>query len=197
MSKIDKLFDISGRVAVLTGGGGVICGTMSRELAARGAKVAVLDLAQDAAEACAAAIRDAGGEALAVACNVLERDSVVAAAAAVEEQLGPVDILINGAGGNKPQATAMGDLTFFDLPAEAVRWVIDLNLMGTILPSQVFGQRMAERREGVIVNISSMSSTRALTRVIGYSVAKAGIDCLTRWLAVHLAQEYAPEIRVN
>jgi NAD(P)-dependent dehydrogenase (short-subunit alcohol dehydrogenase family) len=112
-------------------------------------------------------------------------------------EFGRVDGLINGAGGNSPGATARPDLSFFDLPEDALRYVFDLNLLGTILPTQVFGRRMAEQQEGVILNVSSMSAMRPLTRVVGYSAAKAGINSFTYWLAVHLAQEYDPRLRVN
>src|SRR5262249_50716374 len=120
-----------------------------------------------------------------------------AAAGATLDELGRIDGLINGAGGNTPQATTRQDLTFFDLPEEALRYVFDLNMLGTILPCQVFGRQMAEQGEGVILNLSSMSAIRPLTRVIGYSAAKAGINNFTQWLAVHLAQQYSPHIRVN
>jgi NAD(P)-dependent dehydrogenase (short-subunit alcohol dehydrogenase family) len=189
--------DFSGAVAVVTGGGGVLCGAMSRTLAAAGAKVAVLDIKPDAAEAVAAAIRAAGGEALGIGCDVLDRKSLEAAAEIILGAYGRVDILINGAGGNKPQATTGPEARFFDLPPDALRWVFDLNLMGIILPSQVFGRIMAERRKGVILNIASMNAIRPLTRVPAYSAAKAGVANFTQWLAVHMAQEYSPEIRVN
>jgi NAD(P)-dependent dehydrogenase (short-subunit alcohol dehydrogenase family) len=193
----DTLFDISGKTACVTGGGGIICGAMARELAARGAKVAVLDLFEEAAEKVAAAIREEGGEALAVACNVLELESIHAACTKVEDAFGPADILVNGAGGNKKEATTSDDLSFFDIPADALRFVIDLNLLGSVLPSQVIGKRMAERDEGVIINISSMNSFTPLTKIIGYSAAKAAINNFTQWLAVHMAQNYSKNVRVN
>ena len=115
----------------------------------------------------------------------------------VFEKFGHIDILINGAGGNKPAATTNPEQSFFDLPADALRWVFDLNLMGTILPCQVFGKIMAEQKSGVILNISSMNAFRPLTRIAAYSAAKAGVSNFTQWLAVHMAQEYSPEIRVN
>jgi NAD(P)-dependent dehydrogenase (short-subunit alcohol dehydrogenase family) len=132
-----------------------------------------------------------------MSCNVLDKPSLEAAAAQIMEAFGRVDILINGAGGNKPQATTNPEQTFFDLPADALRTVIDLNLLGTILPSQVFGKIMAAQKSGVIINISSMSALRPLTRIAAYSAAKAGMANFTQWLAVHMAQEYSPEIRVN
>jgi NAD(P)-dependent dehydrogenase (short-subunit alcohol dehydrogenase family) len=187
-------FSVSNQVAVVTGGAGVLCAAMCRTLAEAGAQVAVLDLRLEPAEALAAEL---GNGAIGVACNVLEKDSVESAAQVVLEKFKRVDILINGAGGNKPQATSSPDQTFFDLPAEAIRWVFDLNLMGTILPSQVFGKIMAGQHSGVIVNISSMNAFRPLTRIPAYSAAKAGVSNFTQWLAVHMAQEYCPDIRVN
>ena len=192
-----ELFGLEGKVAVVTGGGGVLCGEMSRALASAGARVAVLDLFPDAAQRVADDITAAGGQALAVACDVLDRSRIEAAAEAVLAAFGRVDILINGAGGNKKEATTRPDLPFFDLPAEAVQWVFDLNFLGALLPSQVFGRLMAEQGEGVILNVSSMNAFRPLTRIPAYSAAKAAVSNFTQWLAVHLAQEYSPRIRVN
>lgn len=196
MSK-DTLFDISGQVIAVTGGGGVICGAFARELGKRGAKIAVLDLSRDAAQKIADEITAAGGTAIGVACNALDLASIRAAAEEVETKLGPVDTLINGAGGNKKEATTGPEMSFFDIPADALRFVIDLNLLGSVLPSQVFGKKMAERKKGNILNISSMNSFRPLTKIIGYSTAKAAINNFTQWLAVHIAQNYSTEIRVN
>jgi NAD(P)-dependent dehydrogenase (short-subunit alcohol dehydrogenase family) len=167
---------------------------MCRALSTAGANVAVLDLNAAAAESLAAELgpRDIGA-----ACNVLDKASVETAAQTVINKFGRVDILVNGAGGNKPAATTNPEQSFFDLPAEALRWVFDLNLMGTILPSQVFGKLMAEQKSGIILNISSMNAFRPLTRIAAYSAAKAGVSNFTQWLAVHMAQEYSPEIRVN
>jgi NAD(P)-dependent dehydrogenase (short-subunit alcohol dehydrogenase family) len=191
------LFDLSGKVAVITGGAGVLCAILAREIAARGAKVAVLDLNAAAAESLASEINQTGGKAIGVACNVLDKISIEIAAQTVLAKFGRIDILVNGAGGNKPQATTNPQQTFFDLPADALRWVFDLNLLGTILPSQVFGRLMAEQKNGNILNISSMNSFRPLTRIPAYSAAKAGVSNFTQWLAVHMAQEYSPAIRVN
>ncbi len=192
-----RLFALQGKSAVLTGGGGVLCGTMSKALARAGVKVAVLDILPEAAERVVAEIREAGGEAIAVQCNVLEKASIESAAQVVLEKFGRVDILVNGAGGNKKEATTSPDLRFFDLPPDAVRWVFDLNFLGTLLPSQVFGLIMVEQEEGVILNISSMNAFQPLTRVPAYSAAKAAVSNFTQWLAVYIAQEYSPEIRVN
>ena len=156
--------------------------------------MAILDLRPEAAQLLASEL---GSDAISVVCNVLERTSLEAAAQQVLVKFGRVDILVNGAGGNKPQATTSTEQTFFDLPAEALRWVFDLNLMGTILPSQVFGRLMAKQKSGVILNISSMNAFRPLTRIAAYSAAKAGVSNFTRWLAVHMAKDYSPEIRVN
>jgi len=192
-----QLFDLSGKIAVVTGGAGVLCAAMCQALAGAGAKVAVLDLNAEAAETLAAEICSSGAEAVGVACNVLDKPSIETAAQTVIAKFGRVDILVNGAGGNKPAATTNPEQRFFDLPADALRWVFDLNLMGTILPSQVFGKLMAEQKSGIILNISSMNAFRPLTRIAAYSAAKAGVSNFTQWLAVHMAQEYSPEIRVN
>ncbi len=187
-------FDVKGKVAVVTGGAGVLCAEMCRALANAGAKVAVLDLRLEPAEALASEI---GNGAVGVACNVLEKSSVEDAALNVLYKFGQVDILINGAGGNKPDATTSAEKPFFELPAEAIRWVFDLNLMGTILPCQVFGKLMGLQKHGVILNISSMNAFRPLTRIAAYSAAKAAVSNFTQWLAVYMAQEFSPEIRVN
>ena len=191
------IFDITGKVAVVTGGAGVLCTALCRALSQAGARVAVLDLNKGAADSVAAALCAEGGNAIAVSCDVLDKSSIEAAVQQVLDRFGRVDILVNGAGGNKPQATTNPEQSFFDLPTDALRWVFDLNLIGAILPSQVFGRIMAEQKEGVILNISSMNSYRPLTRIPAYSAAKAGVSNFTQWLAVHMAQEYSPNIRAN
>lgn len=194
---LSKLFGIGGATAVITGGAGVLCTAICKALAKCGARVAVLDLNAESAEKLAAEICASGGQAIAIACDVLDKTSIEKAAQRVLEQFGRVDILVNGAGGNKPQATTNPERSFFDLPAEALRDVLELNLMGAILPSQVFGRIMAAQKGGVILNISSMNAFRPLTRIPAYSAAKAGLSNFTQWLAVHMAQEYSPHIRVN
>jgi len=196
-SDIQKSFDFSGKVAIVTGGAGVLCTTICRALAEAGAKVAVLDLDSKAANKLTTAIKTSGREAIAVACNVVEKETLEIAAQEVLSKFGRVDLLVNGAGGNKPTATTTPSQSFFDLPAEALRWVFELNLMGTILPSQVFGKIMAEHKSGVILNISSMNAFRPLTRIAAYSAAKAGVANFTQWLSVYMAQEVSPAIRVN
>jgi NAD(P)-dependent dehydrogenase (short-subunit alcohol dehydrogenase family) len=194
---LESLFNLSGKAAVITGGGGVLCGAMSRALGRVGVKVAVLDLSLEAAQKVADDIVAASGEAMAVKCDVLDKASVEATCSAVLERFGRVDILINGAGGNKKQATTSPDLSFFDLPTDAVQWVFNLNFIGILLPSQVFGRVLAEQGEGVILNISSMNAFRPLTKIPAYSAAKAAVSNFTQWLAVYMSQEYSDKIRVN
>jgi NAD(P)-dependent dehydrogenase (short-subunit alcohol dehydrogenase family) len=187
----------AGRVAVITGGGGVLCRTMCLALAGFGTKIAVLDLSAEAAQRVANEITTGGGEALAIPADVLDRASLESACQTILARFGQIDILINGAGGNKKQATTSATQSFFDLTPEAVRWVFELNCMGTILPSQVFGRTMVERSEGIILNISSMNAFRPLTNIPAYSAAKSAVSNFTQWLAVHMAQNYSPRIRVN
>ena len=191
-----KAYDFSGRSIVITGGTGILCREMAEALIGCGANVTILARHPDKGEALIAGVSGPGG-ALVAQADVLDLTTLQAAKQTVIDKFGQIDGLINGAGGNSPQATANADRTFFDLPEESLRYVLDLNMLGTILPSQVFGRAMAEQGDGVILNISSMSAFRPLTRVIGYSAAKAGISNFTQWLAVHLAQQYSPKIRVN
>jgi len=196
LTDVAKMYDFSGRAVVVTGGTGVLGSEMVRALVGCGAKVAILARNLEKANALVSEIA-APGRILAVHGDVLHRESLRQAAQAVIAEFGRIDGLVNAAGGNHPQATTKPDLSFFDLPEEALRFVFDLNLLGTILPSQVFGRQMAEHGEGVILNVSSMSAIRPLTRVVSYSAAKAGVNSFTLWLAVHLAREYSPRIRVN
>jgi NAD(P)-dependent dehydrogenase (short-subunit alcohol dehydrogenase family) len=194
----DKLFDVQDKCIAVTGGAGVLCGEMARALAARGAKVAVLDFNLDGAAALCKEIEDAGGSAVPIKVNVLEKDAVEAAFEETVEKLGRVDVLINGAGGNKKEATCVPpESLFFDLDIDAVRWVFDLNCAGTILPSQTFGRHMADRGDGVIINVSSMNAFRPLTRIAAYSAAKAAISNFTQWLSTYMCQNHSPAIRVN
>ncbi|NQU76897.1 MAG: SDR family oxidoreductase [Planctomycetes bacterium] len=193
----DNLFDITDKRIAITGGAGVLCGTMAEFLAAQGAKVAVIDFNLPGAEAVCKAIGVAGGTAVAVKANVLEKGAVEESLAEVVSAFGGVDVLINGAGGNKKEATCAAPTTFFELPADAIRWVFDLNCLGTILPSQVFGKHMAERGDGCIINISSMNALRPLTNIAAYSGAKAAVSNFTQWLAVYMAQRHSKNIRVN
>lgn len=197
MKRLELDVDFSGEVVVLTGGAGVLCSTMAEALAAKGAAVAVLDIDEQAAEKRAAAIRWRGGQAVAVKGNVLDRDDLERAAQTVAQTVGPPTALINGAGGNKAQATTGPDKEFFDLPADAVRSVFDLNFLGAFLASQVFGKAMVRAGRGNIINISSMSALRPLTKIPAYSAAKAAVSNFTQWLAVHMSRSYENKIRVN
>lgn len=194
---LEGLFGLSGKAVVVTGGGGVLCRAISLALARLGAKVAILNRGLAAAQKVTDEINSAGGRAIAIQCDVLDKAGLEASAQTILQSFGRVDILINGVGGNKQQATTSSELSFFDLPPDAIRWVFDLNCLGAILPSQVFGRLMAEQAEGCILNISSMNALRPLTRVPAYSAAKSAVGNFTQWLAVHLAQEYSPKIRVN
>jgi NAD(P)-dependent dehydrogenase (short-subunit alcohol dehydrogenase family) len=199
MTKGLDMFSVSGKIAVITGGGGVLCGAMAEALARAGARVAVCDIFEDKAQAVVERIREAGGQARAYKMDVLSLDSIQEQGAAIYRDFGLVDILINGAGGNLKEATTSPELSFFDLPLGALEKVIALNLYGgAILPCQVFGRRMVKNDEGgSIINISSMNALRPLTRIAGYSAAKAAVSNFTQWLAVHFAQEYNPKLRVN
>lgn len=203
--------DLSGKTAVVTGGGGVLCSEFARALAACGANVAVCDLRQEAAQAVADKIKADGGNAVAVGANVLDKTSLLEAKAIIDKEFGGCDILLNGAGGNNPKGTTTkeylfpedldktGDdikdiVTFFDLDPEGIKFVFELNFIGTLLPTQVFAEDMAKRKNPLIINISSMNSFRPLTKIPAYSGAKAAVSNFTMWLAVH----FAPVgIRVN
>ena len=194
----DSLFNVGGKAVAITGGAGVLGSEMAKALAVRGAKVAVLDIMDEAAAALCKEIADAGGTAAPVHCNVLEKASIEHAHAEAVEKFGPIDVLINGAGGNKKEATCIPpETTFFDVPAEALRFVFELNIIGTILPSQVFGRAMGETGSGVIVNVSSMCAFHPLTRVVGYSAAKAAVSNFTEWLSTYMTQNCSTNIRVN
>jgi NAD(P)-dependent dehydrogenase (short-subunit alcohol dehydrogenase family) len=196
LAGLTKMYDFEGRAVVVTGGTGMLGQALVRALVGCGAHVALVARNHEKAEAQAADLKGPG-RAVVFAADVLDAEGLRRAAEEIARKFGRVDCLLNGAGGNHPSATTKPELSFFDLPEDALRFVFDLNMLGTILPCQVFGRMMAERGEGVILNVSSMSALRPLTRVVGYSAAKAGVNSFTQWLAVHLAQEYSPRIRVN
>lgn len=193
--------NLKGRVAVVTGGGGVLCGGFAKDLARQGVKVAVLDLRLDAAQKVADEIIAEGFEAIGVACNVLEKESLEAARAEINEKIGTCDILINGAGGNHPSGNTTkekyqaGDLeatedikTFFDLDPKGIEFVFNLNFLGTLLTTQVFAKDMVDKENATIINISSMNSYKPLTKIPAYSAAKAAISNFTQFMAVHFSE---------
>ena len=194
------LFSLAGKVAVVTGGTGVLGSEMARSLARCGARVAVLGRRVEKANRVAEQIEAAGGQSLPLPADVLDTGQLGSARDALLERWGRVDILVNAAGGNVPEATLSDKVGVFELPEKALRQVMDLNFLGTLLPCQIFGAAMVEdagEPEGSIVNISSMAASKTLTNVVGYSAAKAAVDNLTRWLAVELARSYGPGLRVN
>jgi NAD(P)-dependent dehydrogenase (short-subunit alcohol dehydrogenase family) len=191
------LFDIHGLTAVITGGGGVLGSAMARALAEAGARVAVISLHESSAARVVETIRADGGEAIGIACDVMDRTALGRAHEEILRNFSSIDILINGAGGNQPLATTNAERSFFDLDTQAVDTVFKLNLTGTFLCCQVFGQSMVEQKRGCIVNVASMNALRPLTRIPAYSAAKAAVANFTQWLAVHMAQEYSDQIRVN
>ncbi|HAZ19780.1 MAG TPA: D-mannonate oxidoreductase [Clostridiales bacterium] len=201
--------DLSGKTVAVTGGGGVLCSGFSKALAACGAQVAVMDLRKEAAQKIADEILADGGVAIAVAANVLEKESLLAAKAEIDAAFGGIDILINGAGGNHPKGTTSKEyffpedkeaqvasdiLTFFDLDPSGIQFVFNLNFLGTLLPTQVFARDMMDRPNPLILNISSMNAFRPLTKIPAYSAAKAAISNFTQWMAVHFSKV---GIRVN
>jgi NAD(P)-dependent dehydrogenase (short-subunit alcohol dehydrogenase family) len=198
--KLQSFYDFTDRTVLVTGGAGVLGLEVVHTLVECNANVIILSRNRErAAKSVAEYIKQVKSKGF-VRCvygDVLKVETLHEANETVKAEFGAVDILINAAGGNHPSATTSTDLSFFDLPPEALRHVSELNLLGTILPCQVFGRGMAERGEGTILNISSMSAYRPLTRVAAYSAAKAAVTNFTQWLAVHMAQNYSPRIRVN
>ena len=198
MIKTDPLFSVAGKVAIITGGSGILCGAMARALAARGAKVGILGRSPDKIARTVAEIKAQKGQAIPLVADVLNREQLEAACALVLKKWGRIDILINGAGGNMPGATIGDSQNFFDdLQFAHFQQVVGLNLDGTVLPTMVLGQAMAAQKAGSIINISSMAAEQAITRVVGYSAAKAAVDNFTKWLAVEVALKIGAGVRVN
>jgi NAD(P)-dependent dehydrogenase (short-subunit alcohol dehydrogenase family) len=197
LEELRRMYDFTNRTVVLTGGAGVLGGEMACALAGCNANVVIMDRDPALADRLKVRLESSVGKAMIVYGDVLKKGTLIQAAESVLEEFGSIDALINTAGGNNPKATAGPDQSFFDLPEEGLRLASELNLLGTIIPCQVFGKYMAERKAGVILNVSSMAAYRPLTRVVAYSAAKAAVTNFTQWLAVYMAQEWSPNIRVN
>lgn len=194
---MEEHFNVRGKTAIVTGGTGVLGGAMARGLAKAGARVAILGRRVNRAKTVAQDIIDGGGEALATPGDVLKQEQLEEVCDSVLAEWGRIDILINAAGGNIPEATITREKTIFDLPRDGFANVVDLNLLGTVLPCQIFGRVMADQKRGSIINISSMAAMKAITRIAGYSAAKAAVDNFTAWLAMELARNYSESVRVN
>lgn len=197
MSYIDQLFGLEGKVAVITGGGGVLASEIGIGLAKAGMKLAFIDIDENAAKRAAHFIIEQGGDAIGLQANVLVLDSLKTTRDRIVELYGKIDLLLNAAGGNLPGATIPEDKTVFDLEISDLDKVTDLNFKGTVLPSIVFGEVMAKQRSGNIINISSMAALQSITRVVGYSAAKAAVSNFTMWMAMEMAQKFEGSVRVN
>ena len=197
LEQLKQLYDFTGKSIVITGGTGVLGAEITSALLGCNANVTILSRNAASAEKLAQGFDKGKGRYIIVPGDVLDKQTLEQAVDRVSKEFGRVDCLINAAGGNSPKATTNPTTSFFDLPQEALKYVADLNLLGTILPSQVFGKVMVKQKEGIILNVSSMAAFRPLTRVAAYAAAKAGVTNFTQWLAVHMAQEYSPRIRVN
>lgn len=197
LNRLIQFYDFSGQTIVITGGTGGLGGEIAGALAACGAQLAIIHRNPEHGRDLLDRMGDYASQATLFRADVLHSDELRHAAEEIKERYGDVQALVNCAGGNRSEATTSTDAKFFDLPIDALRNVVDLNLLTTMLACQVFGKTMAENSSGVILNVSSMAASRPLTRVPAYSAAKAGVDNFTQWLAVHMAQEYSPGIRVN
>jgi len=189
--------DLKSKVAVVTGGGGALCGAISEALADLGTKVAILDISSDACNRKADEIAASGGQAIGIQCDALDKAGVERAVETVMAKYGRLDILINGAGGSRKECTTSPELTFFDMSPTDISSVLALNYMSAVIPSQVVGAIFADRQAGVILNITSIAGISPLTNTIAYSNGKAAANSFTQWLAVHMARTYSPNIRVN
>jgi NAD(P)-dependent dehydrogenase (short-subunit alcohol dehydrogenase family) len=197
MNYLKKLFNLEEKVAVLTGGGGILAGEMAKGFLNVGAKVVLLDINEKNLINKVKSLSKINNEIIGIKCDVLSEESINEAHQKILDKFNRIDILINAAGGNMPGATIGVDQTVFDLKIDELKKVTDLNLIGTVLPTLIFGKTMANQKSGSIINISSMASYRVITRVVGYSSAKAAIDNFTKWMAVELAQKFGNGIRVN
>ena len=194
---LSKEFGLEGQVAVLTGGSGVLGRSMALGLARAGARPVIVSRRLEACQAVADEVKAEGGEAMAVAADATDAETLERATERIEAEFGPVEILVNGAGGGRAGASTSPSQSFFDLDLEAVSQVVNLNFMGAFLACRAFGRGMARRGRGVIINVTSMTATRPLSRVAAYGAGKAALANFTQWLAAHMAQEHSPHIRVN
>lgn len=192
-----NLFNLEGKIVLVTGGGGVLGGSMAEYLLENGATVIILHYKQDTVDNTVKRMQSINNKVDGFVCNVVDEKSLQEVADAIIAKYGKIDVLINAAGGNMPGATVGPTQSFFDINMDDFRKVVDLNLFGSIIPSIIFGKEMVKNKQGVIINISSMASERAITRVAGYSASKAAIDNYTKWLAVELALKYGDGLRVN
>jgi NAD(P)-dependent dehydrogenase (short-subunit alcohol dehydrogenase family) len=197
MSYLEELFGLKSKVAIVTGGTGVLGSAMCKSMAKAGAAVVILGRRKEAADNLAKEIIRSGGNAIGVSADVLNKQQLEAAKKLVLDKFGTIDILVNCAGGNMPGAVIIPDKTFLDLKIDDFQKVVDLNLTGTVLPAQIFGEVLVNNKQGIIINISSMTAIRPLTRVVGYGAAKAAISNFTQWLAVEMAKKFGEGIRVN
>ena len=197
MNYLEQLFSLKGKVAVLTGGGGVLAAKIGYGMAKAGATIILLDIREENAMKTAESITAEGYSAIGMCSNVLDKENMESVCEKIVAKYGKVDILLNAAGGNQSGATIAPDQTIFDLELEALDKVTSLNFNGSVIPSLVFGQQMAKQGEGNIINISSMAAYQAITRVVGYSASKAAITNFTTWLATELAKKFGDKLRVN
>jgi NAD(P)-dependent dehydrogenase (short-subunit alcohol dehydrogenase family) len=197
MSYLERLFNLEGRVAVITGGGGVLASEIGHGFAQAGIKVVFLDINEEAAKAAALKVEEQGGVAIGLKTNVLDMDALNATCSVILAKFGKIDILVNAAGGNMAGASVNPGQTIFDLSIDALDKVTDLNFKGTVLPSLVFGRVMADQKSGNIINISSMAALQAITRQVGYSASKAAVSNFTMWMAMEMAMKFDGNVRVN
>lgn len=196
MDYLNQLMNLEHKVAVLTGGGGILAGEMAKGLLNAGAKVVLLDINEVNVNNRVKSLSEYG-TVIGHKCNILDENDIKKVKKDILDEFSHIDILINAAGGNMPGATVGVDQTIFDIKMDDFRKVTDLNLNGTVLPTLIFGKTMADQKSGSVINISSMAAQRVLTRVVGYSAAKAAIDIFTKWMAVEMAQKFGSGIRVN
>ncbi|MEP6806333.1 MAG: SDR family oxidoreductase [Flavobacterium sp.] len=194
---MDSVFNLEGKIALITGGAGVLGSNFANVLAKQGVIVGIVSQSIEKANKIVETIENNGGKAFAIQANVLNKEELEKARDFIVERYGKLDILINAAGGNMPGATISPDQAIYDLKVEDLQKVVDLNIIGTMLPTQVFAEVFAKQKTGNIINISSASAQRPLTRVVGYSASKAAIDNFTQWMSVELASKYGEGIRVN